>query len=168
MAIYFDHSATTPVDKRVLETMFPYFNEQFGNATSLHTYGQVGMKAVDQARQQLADFLHCEPKEVIFTSGATESNNLVIKGIIEAWYAKNNNSKVKPHIITTIIEHPAILEPCRDLVKKGLAEASYLQVDEKGIVKIEELESLIKENTVFVSVMYANNEIGSIQPIQEI
>jgi cysteine desulfurase len=165
MSIYFDHSATTPVDEKVLTAMLPYFSEKFGNATSLHGYGQVGAKAVDDARQQVSDFLHCQPKEVIFTSGATESNNLVINGLLRALTDKGI---VKPHIITTIIEHPAILEPCKELVRKGLAEINYLQVDSKGLVKVEDVEKLIKDNTVLISIMYANNEIGSIQPIIEI
>jgi cysteine desulfurase len=160
--IYFDHSATTPVDKKVLAAMTPYFTEIFGNASSIHNFGQDALAGVDKARERLADFLNCRPGEIIFTSGATESNNLAIKGLIK----KLSNNLVKPHVITTQIEHDAVLEPCAELEKEG-CEVSYLPVDKSGLINLQELKDNIKENTVLVSIMYVNSEVGSILPIRE-
>ncbi len=158
--IYLDHSATTPVDRAVLEKMLPYFTEKFGNPASIHTIGQEGIIAVDEAREKLAEFLDCKTSEIVFTSGATESNNLSIKGVIKACGLK------KPHIITTAIEHLAVLETCQYLERNGV-DVTYLKVNRDGIVDIKELEQSIKENTVLVSIMFANNEVGSIQPIKK-
>jgi cysteine desulfurase len=160
--IYFDHAATTPVDPEVLQAMRPYFSDKFGNASSLHTFGQEAMEGVDKAREQVADFLGCSPLEVIFTSGATEADNLAIQGVVAA-------SKVsKPHIITSVIEHPAVLEVCRSLARAKRAEISYVKVNKKGLIEVEEVKKLIQDNTILVTIMYVNNEIGTIQPIAEI
>jgi cysteine desulfurase len=162
--IYLDHSATTPVDKKVLATMLPYFSQKFGNPSSIHTFGQAAVAGVDQAREQVAKFLNCEPLEIIFTSGATEANNLAIKGVIKKIRGKNKNNL---HIITTKVEHEAILEPCRDLERSGV-EVTYLDVKSNGAVDVNELVKAIKDNTVLVSVMYVNSEVGTIMPIREI
>lgn len=164
--IYLDNSATTPLDKNVLKAMMPYLTDIFGNASSIHQVGNEAMKAVATARQKVASFLNCLPEEIYFTSGATESDNMAIFGIIKAFIAKNKD--IKPHIIVSAIEHEAVLEPARQLVKEGLAELDYLPVDKSGIIKLSELKKLIKSNTVLISVMTANNEIGTIQPIAEI
>lgn len=164
--IYLDHSATTPIDPRVLKKMQPYLAKIFGNASSLHSFGQDAIKGIDWAREQLATLFGCKFKEVIFTSGATESNNLALRGLAMAF--KKNKPDLKPHIITSKIEHPAILEVCQELVKEGLAEATYANVDAKGLVKVDEIKKAIKDNTILVSIMYVNNEIGTIQPIRKI
>jgi cysteine desulfurase len=164
--IYLDHSATTPIDPEVRKKIQPYMTEMFGNASSIHAFGQDALKGVDWTREQLANFFGCKFKEVIFTSGATESNNLALRGLVMAF--KKANPKLMPHIITSKIEHPAILEVCQELVKEGLAEVTYVNVDAKGIVKIDEIKVAIKENTILVSIMYVNNEIGTIQPIRKI
>ncbi|MFA5021457.1 MAG: aminotransferase class V-fold PLP-dependent enzyme [Patescibacteria group bacterium] len=155
--IYFDHSATTPVDREVLKAMTPFFTEVFGNASSIHAFGQQAIKAVDDSREKIADFLGCKTNEVIFTSGASESDNIVILGL----------AKPRQHIITSKIEHPAILEPCREMEKQGV-EVTYLDVNKKGLVELESVKKAIKENTKLISIMYVNNEIGTIQPISEI
>ena len=162
--IYFDNSATTQVDPQVLEAMLPYLKEEFGNPSSIHSYGQNAMAAVDEARDKIANHLNCKAQEVIFTSGATESNNLAIKGTVNK-LLKDNESI---HIITTKIEHPSVLEVYKFLEKKDGVDVSYVDVDVDGLIKLDLLEGLIKENTVLISVMYANNEVGSIQPIVEV
>ena len=163
--IYLDHAATAPADKEVLDEMMPYFSEKFGNPSSIHSFGQEAMEAVDKARQQVADFLGCSLNEIIFTSGATESNNMTIKGIVNKF--KIQNSKFKIHIITSSIEHPCILNSCKMAEKEG-SEVTYLKVDKDGIVSVEDLKKAIKENTVLISIMFANNEVGTIEPIVEI
>ncbi len=155
------------MDKRVFEAMKPYFLKNFGNPSSIHSFGQEAMSAVDKAREELAQFLNCEPNEVVFTSGATESDNLAVKGVIKALLRQGFGGQAKLHIITSPIEHSAILEPCRELEKEGV-EVTYLPVKKNGVVDIEKLKNAIKENTVLVSIMYVNNEVGSIQPIREI
>lgn len=164
--IYFDHSATTPMDREVFEAMKPYFYQNFGNASSVHNFGQEAAKAVDQSRQKIAKFLNCLPEEIIFTSGATEADNLALQGVIKAVKEKVGKSK-KLHLITSQIEHPAILEPAKKLGEQGI-EVTYLPVTKKGLVKVEDVKKALKENTVLVSIMYVNNEIGTIQPISEI
>lgn len=167
--IYLDYAATTPVDKEVYEAMRPYFFEKFGNPSSVHFAGQEALIAIDEARQKVADFFGASPQEIIFTGSATESNNLAIKGVIKA--LRNNltiSQDLKLHIITTNIEHESIHEPLRDLEKDGLVEVSYISVEKDGIILVEKIKNAIKENTVLVSVMYVNNEIGTIQPIKEI
>lgn len=163
--IYFDHSSTTPIDPQVLKAMQPYLTAEFGNASSLHTFGQKARAGVERAREQVAEFLNCESKEIIFTSGATESNNLAILGL--ARRLRNLNSKRKLHLITSSIEHPAVLEPCRELEKEGVA-VTYLPVTKKGLVRPEDVRRALRPETFLVSIMYVNNEIGTIQPIREI
>jgi cysteine desulfurase len=162
LPIYLDHSATTPVDKRVLDTMIPYFTEKFGNAASRnHSFGWVTEEAVEKSREQVAKLINATEKEIIFTSGATESNNLAIKGVFEMYREKGN------HIITTVTEHKSILDACKHIEKMG-AEVTYLPVKADGLIDLELLEKAITPKTILVSVMYANNEIGVIQPIKEI
>jgi cysteine desulfurase len=163
MRVYLDNAATTPMDPRVLKAMLLYFKDNFGNAMSVHQFGQEALAGVEQAREQVAKFLYCEPQEIIFTSGATESNNLVLKGIVDAYRGKG-----KPHIVTTAIEHHCVLETAEYLQKKGLAEVTFIQPNKDGIVSSQAVKNAIKQNTVLVSVMYVNNEIGTIQPIREI
>lgn len=168
--IYLDNAATTPVDSEVLKEMLPYFSEKFGNPMSIHSFGQEAAEAVDTARKQVADFLNCQPEEIIFTSGATESNNLAIKGFIKNYYFshKENSKKEKPHIITTRFEHHCVFNSIQFLEKSGQAEITYLPVYNDGIVKVEDIKNAIKENTRLISIMYVNNEIGTVQPISEI
>ena len=156
-----DHSATTPVDPLVLEAMLPYFSEKYGNASSLHSFGLEAKEALEAAREKVAGLLGASPEEIIFTSGGTESDNLALKGI-----ARRNQEKGK-HIITTSVEHPAILETCRKLEKEGF-EVTYLPVNNAGLVDLAALESAIRKDTILISVMHANNEVGTIQPLEEI
>ncbi len=156
-----DHSATTPVASQVLEAMLPYFSEKFGNASSLHSFGLEAKEALEASREKVAALLAASPEEVIFTSGGTESDNLALKGI-----AYRNRDKGL-HIITTAIEHPAILETCRKLEKEGF-EVTYLPVRPDGVLDMAVLESAIRKDTILISVMHANNEIGTIQPIEDI
>lgn len=164
--IYLDNAATTPVDPRVVKEMLPYFSEKFGNASSLHLAGNVSMAAVEAARAKIAAFLACNPKNIYFTSGATESDNWAILGLIGAFQRLNPGSK--PHVIISSIEHEAVIEPVRRLVKDRLAESTYLKADERGLVSPEELRKAIRPDTILVSVMLANNEIGTIQPVAEL
>lgn len=162
--IYFDHSATTPIDKEVLKTMLPYMKDNFGNPSSIHSFGANALLGVDEARGRVASFLNCERDEVIFTSGATESNNLTLKGVVTAAKKEGINN---PHVITTQIEHDSVLEPLASLKEEGVL-VTYLPVDSKGVVLVEEIKKFITDNTVLVSVMYVNSETGSKQPILEI
>lgn len=162
--IYLDHSATTPVDPRVLKEMLPFFSEKFGNYSSLHGFGRESYFAVEKARKSISDHLGCSSEEVIFTSGATESNNLAIKGIVEAIQVKKTG---KIHVITTKTEHDAILEPCSQLEKKGV-DVTYLPVQKNGAVNLNDVINTIKENTVLISIIFVNNETGVINPIAEI
>jgi cysteine desulfurase len=160
--IYLDNNATTPCDPRVVDTMIPYFYENHGNAASRnHSYGWVAEEAVDYAREQLAKLIGADNKEIIFTSGATESNNLALKGVFEMYAGKGN------HIITATTEHKAILDTCKRLEKQG-AEITYLEVDSLGRINIEELEASIKDSTILVSIMWANNETGVLQDMKTI
>ena len=162
LPIYLDYNATTPVDKRVLEKMLPYFSQNFGNASSRsHLYGWTAHDAVQKSREQVAELLNCQTKEIVFTSGATESNNLAIKGLFELFYPD------KKHIITAQTEHKAILDVCKYLEKKG-SEITYLEPDVLGIITIDQIKKAIRPDTFLISIMYANNEIGTIQPIQAI
>lgn len=165
--IYLDHAATTPVDPEVMKEMQPYFSVTFGNPMSIHSFGNVALEATDKSRKQVADFLNCDPSEIVFTSGATESNNLAIKGVIKNYFY-NQNKKEKPHIITTQFEHHCIFNSIKFLEKSGQAEITYLPVYENGIIRLEDVKSAIKPNTILVSIIYVNNEIGTLQPIQEI
>lgn len=170
MKVYLDYAATTSVDKKVLKEMLPYFSKTFGNPMSLHSFGQTAKKAVDKARKQLAKFLNCDANEIIFTSGATESNNLAIKGLIKKYYfgQTRQSKKEKPHIITTAFEHHCVLNSIKFLEKSGQADVTYLPVYKEGIIKIEDVKKTIKSNTVLISIMYVNNEIGTVQPIEAI
>ncbi|MBK9271852.1 MAG: IscS subfamily cysteine desulfurase [Saprospiraceae bacterium] len=160
--VYLDHNATTPCDPRVVDAMLPYFTEHFGNAASRsHPFGWEAEDAVDQARAQVADLIGADEKEIIFTSGATESDNLAIKGVFEMYSRKGN------HIITLKTEHKAVLDTCKSLEKKG-AQVTYLEVESDGLVDLEKLEKAIQKNTILVSVMWANNETGVIQPMKAI
>lgn len=162
LPVYLDYNATTPCDPRVVETMLPYFTQDFGNAASRnHSFGWKAEEAVERAREQVAEIIGASPKEIIFTSGATEADNLAIKGVFEAYASKGN------HIITTNIEHKAVLDTCKHLEKKG-AEITFLPVKNNGIIDIPELEASIRPNTILIAVMYANNEIGTIMPVAEI
>lgn len=162
LPIYLDNNATTPMDPRVLEAMLPYFTEHFGNAASRnHSFGWQAEEAVDYAREQIAKLIHADAKEIIFTSGATESNNLAIKGVFEMYAEKGN------HFITVTTEHKAILDTCKHIEKLG-AEVTYLEPATDGLITVDQIASAIKPNTVLVTVMYANNEIGVIQPIKAI
>jgi cysteine desulfurase len=161
--IYLDYAATTPVSDRVAAAMRPYFSDEFANPSSLHIPGQRVLAAVDKARNDVADILGCTWKDIIFTASATESINLALRGVVKAARSRI----ATPHIITTAIEHSAVLETCKDLEQEGV-EVTYLLVDGDGLVSSEQVKSALQDNTVLVSVMYVNNEIGTIQPIQEI
>nr|WP_276529398.1 IscS subfamily cysteine desulfurase [Hymenobacter busanensis] len=162
LPIYLDNNATTPMDPRVLEAMLPYFTDHFGNAASRnHPFGWQAEEAVDYAREQIAQLINCDPKEIIFTSGATESDNLAIKGVYEMYAQKGN------HIITATTEHKAVLDTCKHLEKLG-ARVTYLQVNEEGLISLEELEAAMTPQTILVTIMYGNNEIGVLQDIRAI
>lgn len=160
--VYLDYNATTPCDERVVEAMLPFFTKHFGNAASRsHPFGWEAEEGVEFAREQVAKLIGAEPKEIIFTSGATESDNLALKGIFDAYASKGN------HIITVSTEHKAVLDTCRHLEKEG-ADVTYLSVKPNGLIDIDELESAIKPATILIAVMYANNETGVIQPVKQI
>jgi cysteine desulfurase len=162
LPIYMDNHATTPVDPRVLERMLPYFAETFGNAASRnHSFGWAAEEAVEQARAQIAGLINADPKEIVFTSGATESDNLAIKGVAEMYKDKGD------HIITSVVEHKAVLDTCKRLEKDGY-QVTYLPVDDMGLVRLEELQQAITDRTILITLMFANNEIGVINPIPEI
>ncbi len=162
LPIYLDNNATTPMDPRVLEAMTPYFLEHFGNAASRnHPFGWEAEEAVDYAREQVAKLIGADPKEIIFTSGATEGDNLAIKGVFEMYASKGN------HIITATTEHKAVLDTCKHIEKLG-GEVTYLQVKPDGLIDLSELQAAIRPTTILIAIMYANNEIGTIQPIREI
>jgi cysteine desulfurase len=158
---YMDHSATSPVDPEVLEAMLPYFTSNFGNASTLYTLGREARAAMENARNQVASLISAKPEEVYFTSGGTESDNIAIKGTVSRLQKKGN------HIITSSIEHPAVDETCKYLEKNGY-QVTYLPVGEDGIVKITDFEEAIEDETILITIMHANNEIGTIQPITEI
>ena len=159
--IYLDHAATTPVKQEVLDAMMPYFTQNFGNPSSIYQVAQINKKAIDDAREKIAKYLGANTNEIFFTNGGTEADNWAIKGIVEANKNKGN------HIITSKVEHHAVLHTCEYLEKQGY-EVTYLNVDEKGAIDIEELKAAIKDTTILISIMYANNEIGTIMPIKEI
>ena len=162
LPIYLDHNATTPCDPRVVEAMIPYFTSNFGNAASRnHPFGWHAEEAVDYAREQIAKLIGADPKEIIFTSGATEGDNLALKGVFEMYASKGN------HIITCNIEHKAVLDACKHLEKEG-ADITYLKVNPDGLIDLKELEAAFKPTTILVAIMYANNEIGTVMPMKEI
>ena len=159
--IYLDYNATTPIDPRVAEAMTPYIRSEYGNPSSSHALGARAKVAVEEARGKVAALLECNPEEIVFTSGGSESNNYFIKGVAYTYRAKGN------HIITSSIEHPSVLNPCRHIEELGY-RISYAPVDEFGMVRAEEIERLITDKTILVTIMHANNETGTIQPINEI
>lgn len=175
--IYLDNSATTPIAPEVLDAMLPYLKDKFGNASSIHFFGQEARAAVDKARHQVAALINARPAEIIFTSGGTESNNLAIRGLLEAQTQKpdhkggryfDDQGERRLHIITTAIEHPAVKSVCEDLAKLHGYEVTYLPAYENGVIRIEDLKAAIRNETVLISVMMANNEIGTLQPLEEI
>lgn len=159
--IYLDNSATTPIKSEVLQEMMPYLTTEYGNASSLYSVGRSAKRAIEKARNRVAELLNCNHNEIYFTGGGSESDNIALKGFAYANKEKGN------HIITSKIEHPAILETCKTLERQGF-EVSYINVNEDGIIDVEELRKSIKSNTILISVMIANNEVGTIQPIEEI
>jgi cysteine desulfurase len=159
--IYLDHNATTPVHPEVLEAMLPYYKDKFGNASSIHSFGRETKVALEESREKVAKFINASPQEIYFTSGGTESDNLAIKGTAFA------NRKKGKQIITSKIEHHAILESCKFLEKEGF-QVTYLPVDKYGLVDPDDLKKALRENTILVSIMHANNEVGTIQPIEEL
>ncbi len=162
LPVYLDNNATTPMDPRVLETMLPYFTEHFGNAASRnHPFGWEAEEAVDYAREQVAKLIGADPKEIIFTSGATEADNLALKGVFEMYASKGN------HIITATTEHKAVLDTCKHIEKLG-GEVTYLTVKENGLIDLAEFEAAFKPNTILAAIMYANNEIGVVQPVKQL
>ncbi len=162
LPIYLDNNATTPLDPRVLEAMMPYLTDVFGNAASRnHPFGWAAEEGVDYAREQISKLINCDSKEIIFTSGATESDNLGIKGVFEMYSQKGN------HVITCTTEHKAVLDTCKHIEKLG-GRVTYLPVDEKGLISLEELEAAMTPETILVAIMYGNNETGTINPIREI
>lgn len=158
---YFDNSATTRVKEEVLEEMFPYFNMQYGNASSIYSIGREAKRAIEESRKRVGELINCKPEEIYFTSCGSESDNTALKGIA---YAYKNKGR---HIITSKIEHPAILNSCKSLEKQGF-EVTYVDVDKNGFVNLSSIQNAIKKDTILISIMFANNEIGTIQPIEEI
>src|SRR5213076_132818 len=162
LPIYMDNHATTPIDPRVLEEMLPYFMEKFGNSASRnHSFGWAAEEGVETARERIAKLIGATTKEVVFTSGATESDNLAIKGVAEMYREKGN------HIITAVTEHKAVIDSCKHLEKDGY-RVTYLPVQKNGLINLDELRAAITDKTILISIMTANNEIGVIQPIAEI
>src|SRR4026209_104749 len=162
LPIYMDYHATTPVDPRVVDAMLPYFTQRFGNSASRnHAFGWEAEEAVETARRQVADLIGANPKEIIFTSGATESNNLAIKGVAEMYREKGN------HVITAVTEHKAVIDTCKKLEKLG-GRVTYLPVQKDGRINLDDLRAAITDKTILITIMAANNEIGVLQPIAEI
>lgn len=159
--IYLDNNATTKTDEEVVKAMMPYLLENYGNPSSIYKIGRENRKVVEESREKIAEILNCKPDEIYFTSGGSESDNTAIRGIAYSYKNKGN------HIITSKIEHPAVLETCKQLEKEGY-EVSYIGVDENGIINLEELKNAIKPTTTLITIMFANNEIGTIEPIEEI
>ena len=162
--IYLDYASSTPVDKKVLKAMLPYIRNEYGNPSSMHSFGQKARAAIEEAREKAAHFLHCSALEIVFTGGATEANNLAIQGVIR----KVPEGKGKPHIVTSQIEHESVLAVCQQLEKEGAIQVSYVAPTKEGLVRQKDVQAALKQNTVLVSIMYANSEIGTVQPIAEI
>lgn len=161
--VYLDHNATTPVDPAALDAMLPYFSSEFGNASSIHTFGQRARAAVETAREQVAGLVNAQPQEIVFTSGGTESDNHAIFGVLHS----ASSPPASPRVITTTIEHEAVLNTCQALEKQGVA-VTYLSVDRDGLIRLDDLRGALRRETVLVSVMHANNELGTVQPLAEI
>src|SRR5919205_4650494 len=159
--VYLDHSATTPVDRRVVEAMLPFLTEKFGNASSVHFYGQEARAAVDRARREAAALVGARPNEIVFLSGGTEANNLAVRGLCEQQRARGR------HVITSAIEHSSVRAVCEQLERRGW-EVTRLPVYEAGVVRAEDVRAALRDDTVLVTVMLANNEIGTVQPVAEI
>ena len=166
--VYMDHAATTPVDPAVMKAMTPYFSNIYANPSSLHSTGQKALESVKQARKKIAEILNGHEDEIIFTSGGTESDNLAVLGTVSSYKLQDTSNKSKPHVITTEIEHHAILEPLAYLEKTGKIELTKIKPGADGIVDAKEVLAAIRSNTILVSIIHANNEIGTIQPIEEI
>jgi cysteine desulfurase len=167
--IYLDNAATTAVDDSVLNKMTPCFKGNFGNPSSVHGFGQEAMSEVEIARKKVASFLKASSSEIIFTSGATESNNIALRGVVKKYYEEKGEDAPLPHIITSAIEHHCVLDTLRDMKKEGLVEISFLPVHKnEGVIELRALKEKIKENTILISIMYVNNEVGTLQPIEEI
>lgn len=168
--IYLDNAAATPVDKKVLKAMKSYLASDFGNPSAIYKEGVVARSAVDEARQTIAQLLHCHSNEIYFVGSGTESDNLAVQGIVQAYCYKNSKNKKiqKPHIITSAIEHPAVLNTIKELEERGMIETTYISVDKNGLIDLKELKKSLLDTTILVSVMYANSEIGTIQPIKDI
>jgi len=174
--IYLDNAATTPVKPEVFEAMKPYFSRDFGNASSIHSDGQQARAAVEQARHEIVEVLNCKDSEVVFTSGGSESDNLAIRGIVESAVGSQNSQQLAPpsgadqlpHVITSAFEHHAVLKTVQMLEESGKIKATYVKPDKEGLIAAEDVKAAIRENTVLVSIMYVNNEIGTIQSIREI
>lgn len=164
--VYLDYAATTPVSQRVLEVMFPYFSKDFGNPSSIHLWGQEARKAVEEAREKVAAILNCSPEEIYFTGTSTVSDNLAIQGVIRK-IANDRRQMSNLHLITSVVEHHAVLDTCKALEKEGV-KLTTLPVDKYGVVRVEELKKSITPQTVLLTIMYANNEVGTIQPIEKI
>ncbi|HWY05835.1 MAG TPA: aminotransferase class V-fold PLP-dependent enzyme, partial [Candidatus Acidoferrales bacterium] len=164
--IYLDHNATTAVDPAVLDAMLPYFSAEFGNASSIHTFGQRARAAVETAREQVAALLNARPQEIVFTSGGTESDNHAIFGVALHSFTSSTSS-TSPHVIATTIEHEAVLNSCQALEKQGVA-VTYLPVDHEGLINLDDLRRVLRPETLLITVMHANNELGAIQPLAEI
>ena len=158
---YFDHNATTPVDDRVVDAMLPYFRQAYGNASSVHGFGQVARQGVERARRQVANELGCAARDVVFTSGGTEADNLAVFGVVRASKGRN------PHVITSQIEHPAVLNACQQLEREGV-DATYLGVGSDGVVAPSDVQAALRPETVLITVMHSSNEVGTLQPIREI
>ena len=159
--VYLDYNATTPVEPEVLDAMLPFFSGEFGNASSIHTFGQKARSAVETAREQVAALLSARPQEIFFTSGGTESDNHAIFGIVSSSPAS------RPHVITSFVEHEAVLNTCQALEKQGV-DVTYLHVDQDGLIDLEDLRRALRKETVLITIMHANNELGTVQPIEEI
>lgn len=168
MNIYLDYASTGAVKKEVLEAMLPYLRNNFGNPSSIHAWGRAARTAVDEARENVAKFLNAKASEIIFTSGGTESDNLAIKGLINSVNGERLSVNFVPHIITSMIEHHAVLRTCEYLEKNNIAEVTYVKPNADGMIEVDSIKNAIKPNTVLVSIMYVNNEIGTVNPIREI
>jgi cysteine desulfurase len=166
--VYLDYNATTPVEPQVLDAMLPYFSAEFGNASSIHTFGQNARAAVETAREQVAALIGARAQEIFFTSGGTESDNHAIFGIVFAASTSLVSSiSVRPHIITSLVEHEAVLNACQALEKQGV-DVTYLHVDQNGSIDVEDLQAALRKETVLITIMHANNELGTVQPLEEI
>jgi len=164
MRVYLDYAATSPIKPEIRKVIEPYLTADFGNPSSIHSWGRKARAAVDEARNQIAKFLNADANEIIFTSGGTEADNLAIRGVVIAFKGATH----KPHLITSQIEHHAVIKTCEHLEKNGLAEVTYLKPNREGIIGISQVKKAIKSNTLLISIMYVNNEIGTVQPIREI